>query len=241
MQQVSSSRKFLSTIKKIVFICFFAGVFFLGLWEMHSVIKVQNIVIEGGNNSTVLRGLSSYYGNDLIFLQTKEVQKSLLNNNPQLKSANAIKKFPDSLLITVSFQPVLGLLEMNDGYAYLSENGKIIQKSRDKNNAFPLIRYYQKMNYSFFSAGDDMKYIDIVFALHFIKKTSELGLKTDTVDINGLDMLLFTIGDKKLYFTTEKDLKTQDYELDQIIKQFKIERKDFKSLDLRFEKPIITF
>ncbi len=238
MQQTSFSRKLLYAIKNIFLTLIFTAIFLGFLWIGNTLVKVQIIIIDGGNKSQ-LRGLNPYYEKNLLFLSTKDIETSLLANNPQLQSIAVKKNFPRSLIITVFLQPIVAKIEMTEGYAYLSEGGKIVQKSREKRDSFPLIHYYQKLNYSSVNAGDDMKYIDIISTLHFLKKVSNLGLKTDTVDINGFDMLLFTIGDKKLYFTTEKDIKTQDYELEQIIRQFKIEGKDFKSLDLRFEKPIV--
>ena len=240
MQQTSFLRKLWRVIKRIIIITFLAGFFFGLLWYGDSLTKIQTIRIKGDTKER-LRGLDSYYQKNLIFISTKKLEQSILADNPQLQSVLIEKRFPNTLIFTIQQQSIVASLEMNDGYAYLSEGGKIVQKSRERNYQFPLMHYYQKLIYSSVSAGDDLKYIDIISALHFIKKCSELGLKTDSVDINGLDMLLFTIGDKKLYFTTEKDTITQDYELGQIIKQFKIEGKDFKSLDLRFEKPIITF
>lgn len=240
MQQTSSSRRLWQTIKKIFLIAIFCGIFF-GLFLVgNSLVRVQTILIKGDNKQQ-LRGLNIYYKKNIIFLSLKEMSESLLANNPELQSVSIGKKFPNSLVITIRLEPILASLEMNEGYVYLSEGGKIIQKSREKNRQLPLIHYYQKLNYSSVSAGDDIKYIDIISTLHFIRKSSNLGLKTDSVDINGLDMLLFTIGDKKLYFTTEKDIKTQDYEFEQITRQFRIEGKEFKSLDLRFEKPVIRF
>lgn len=240
MQQISYLRKLWRVIKKAIVILFFAGIFFGFLWIGTNIVKVRTIIIEGDNKQE-LRGLRKYYQKNLIFLSPKEIEQSILTDNPQLQSVSIEKKYPNSLVISIKEQQIVATLEMNEGYAYLSEDGKIVQKSREQNKQLPLIHYYQKFIYSVVSAGDDLKYIDIISALHFIKKCSELGLKTDTVDISGLDMLLFTIGDKKMYFTTEKDIRTQDYELGEIIRQFKIEGKDFKSLDLRFDKPIITF
>lgn len=240
MQQILFSRKLRQTIKTIFFTLLFSGIFFSPLWAANTFIKVQKIIIEGENKGK-LRGLNSYYQKNMLFISIKDAEESLLASNPELQSVSIEKKFPNSLVIAVTLQPILATIEMNEGYAYLSEKGKIIRKSREKKDSLPLIRYYQKMNYSSFGAGDDMKYIDILLTLHFIKKLSDLGLKTDFVDIDGLDMLLFIIGDKNIIFTTEKDTKTQDYELEQIIRQFRIEGKEFKSLDLRFEKPIIKF
>lgn len=52
-------------------------------------------------------------------------------------------------------------------------------------------------------------------------------------------MLALYANDKKLVFTTEKDTGLQDYQLGVLTKQFKIEGRDFKVMDFRFDKPII--
>jgi len=241
MQQTSSSRKSPYTIKSLLFLFVFSALFFLGLWGLNSYVKIQKIIIQGYAGMVPLHGLSSYYKKNLFFVSEKDLEKSLLMENPQIRSVLIQKNFPDSLILTVESQSIIAELEMSEGYAYLSADGKIVQKARDQKGVFPLIRYYQKLNYSIYGSGDDIKYIDILTSLHFLKKLGELGLRTDTVDITGLDMLLFSIGDKNVLFTTEKNKETQDYELEQIIRQFKIEGKDFKSLDLRYEKPIIRF
>ena len=68
----------------------------------------------------------------------------------------------------------------------------------------------------------------------------DLELKINSIDISSLDMLGFNLDGKKLLFTTEKPVETQAYILEKVVGQFKIEGKDFKSLDLRFDKPVIV-
>ena len=63
-----------------------------------------------------------------------------------------------------------------------------------------------------------------------------------TIDIKGQDMLVFNLeSDKEIIFSNKKEKELQDYQLEFIIKQFKIEGKEFKKIDLRFEKPVVTF
>ncbi len=241
MQQHSSSKKFQNFVKNIsiVFCTVIAVSGFL--FGANSILQIRTITVQGYSGSTQVRGLSSYVQKNLFLVSPEDIKKTILAENPQIRSVSIKKIFPSSLVISVEIQPFIAVFEMNNGYVYLSENGRIIQKSKEKKEGLPLIKYYQKMNYASYSAGDKLEYNDILTALHFLKTMSELGLQTDTVDINGFDMLLFSVGDKKLFFTTEKEKETQDYELKEIIKQFKIEGRDFKSLDLRFEKPVIRF
>lgn len=241
MQQTSSSERLFRLIRAIAIVIVFSAVFFGSLWGFFHFVRVEKIIVEGYTGSELLRGLSSYYNQNLVFISTKKIEQTLLDENPQIRSISIQKIFPNSLRIFVTQQPILAQLEMNYGYVYLSGNGRVVQKARTLKENFPLIRYYQKMNYAAVSPGDELQYKEVVTSLHFVKKLSELGFKTITIDISGPDMLLFSLDDKKIYFTIEKDISIQEYELEQIIKQFRIEGKEFKNLDVRFEKPIIQF
>ena len=46
---------------------------------------------------------------------------------------------------------------------------------------------------------------------------------------------------KEIIFRNKKEKELQDYQLEFIIRQFKIEGKEFKKIDLRFDRPIISF
>lgn len=242
MPQILLSKRYSQLTKSILAIFLISVVVFLVLLGIYTITRIQNILLNGGMvDKTALRGLSIIYQKNLFFISSEELEKTLLKENPQLQSVSVQKLFPNSVVLTTEPEPIVAALEMNEGYALLSSEGKIIKKSKQIKEGFPLIRYYQKLNYAAYSSGDTIQHLDLLSALHFILEVRDVGLKADTVDINGIDMLLFSIGAKTIVFTTQKNKEIQDYELDQIIRQFKIEGKDFKSLDLRFEKPIITF
>ena len=84
-----------------------------------------------------------------------------------------------------------------------------------------------------------MEYNDIKTTLFFLKKLGELDLGVANVDINGLNMIRLNLKSGVILATTEKDLETQAYQLEKIIKQFRIEGKEFETLDLRFDKPVV--
>jgi len=55
-------------------------------------------------------------------------------------------------------------------------------------------------------------------------------------------MLVFKLDNgKKIIFSVKKDREEQDYLLETIIRQFKIQGKEFQEIDLRFNKPVIAF
>ncbi len=161
--------------------------------------------------------------------------------NPNIKEITIKKMLPSKLLITVSVYEPIAFLEANSGHFALNEDGKLLYKKKDIDTNLPIIHYYQKFNFASGAPGELIDYKDIVLSLHLLKKSLDLALRVDSIDIGSLDMIAFNLLNKKILFTTRKNELLQIYELVAIVKNFKIEGKDFKNLDLRFDKPIISY
>lgn len=187
----------------------------------------------------MFRGTENLRTKNLLFTSEKEIVQILTLSNPSLEDIQVTKQFPNTLNIYTKARLTIAALEVDDGYFFLSEEGIITGKIKKNEHKHPLIHYYQKFSYSTLQTGGTITYRDILLALHFLEKSSTLGLVVDAIDINGLNMILLHIGQKKIIFTTEKKKELQDYQLEEIIKKFRIEGKDFKTLDLRFEKPVV--
>jgi len=171
-----------------------------------------------------------------------ETAKKIVFKNPQLKRAVVNKVWPNTLKITVYFYEPTAALIVNQGFFNLSSDGRILAKIKDGQPSLPVINYYQKLNSNSFETGDRIDYEDIRQTLFFIDKLRQINLVPLTIDIKGQDMLVFNLeSDKEIIFSNKKEKELQDYQLEFIIKQFKIEGKEFKKIDLRFEKPVVTF
>lgn len=168
------------------------------------------------------------------------MEQDIEKENPEVTSVFVSKKLPDELQISVIYTEPMVILVANNGYLYLSDQGRVIYKTRKVGEELPYIDYYQKIDYSSTQAGDVFNYKDLQASLNFLRHVLDLGLAVDTIDINGLNMIGFNLKGKTILFTTEKDEEIQLYELGQIVHSFKIEGKDFKSLDLRFDKPVVV-
>ncbi|MBI4008910.1 FtsQ-type POTRA domain-containing protein [Candidatus Roizmanbacteria bacterium] len=194
-----------------------------------------------------LRDIDSFKKRNLLFLSTKNIEKIILAKNPNIKSVSVVKKYPQTLMLFLELSKSEAYLMLNTGLATLDENGKVLYKTKTKDQDLPLLNFYQKFDYSQINAGESLDYKEIITALFLLTKLKNLNQKVESIDINGLSMIVFNVKDFasnrqiKLLFTTEKDKQKQAYELEIIIKQFKIEAREFKILDLRFDKPIITF
>jgi hypothetical protein len=178
----------------------------------------------------------------LLFANQDQISKKIIEENHLLKTAVIEKIWPDTLKITISFYEQCASLVINNGLFNLSCDGRILQKIQNTQQNLPVINYYQKLNSGFFQTGDWIDYKDIKQALFFVERLKQINIFPLTIDIKGQDMLVFNlIGTKKIIFSNSKDKEVQSYQLELIIKQFKIEGKDYNKIDLRFDKPIVSF
>ncbi len=205
------------------------------------VFRVKTIEVYGTHQKTSLTGLPKYYRQLLPFVDDQEVEKTIKRYNALVKSVVVKKQYPDRLQVTVTFYKPFAYFQADAGYFAVSGDGRVLFKKKDYDRTYPLIRYYQKLSFQETQSGEYLNQKDIATGLHFLLSALDLGLRINTIDINGLDMIALQLHDKRILFTIEKDITTQDYQLGTILRQFKIEGRDFKVLDLRFEKPIIQF
>lgn len=223
-------------INNLVLFFIFFFLFLLVFFIIKIIFSVSIIEISGTKD---IKGLETIQGKLIFFIFPKESEKRLYYLNPPIKSLRLVKIYPNKIHIDVEEYVRVAIFEVDRGYFFLSEDGRILEKKRQQKVSLPIIHYYQKFHFDEYNTGDKLQYKDISHSLFLADKLHYLGIKIDSIDINGLDMLIFNSGDKKYIFTTNKEKELQYQEFKIIIERFKIEKTEYKNIDLRFEKPII--
>lgn len=237
---MSSSMKLLKS-KLIVLTLLFCAlgiamlVFVLNEW------RVKIIKIEGIPKETVIHGLENIKNAPLLTLSSKLVEERMKKTNSFILQIHVEKKYPQTLILTISSDEPLAYFESDSGFFALSQEGKVLSKLKEMPSwvNLPIIHYFEKLHFASYQPGDFLNYKDIEMALKILKKMSGMGMKVNTIDIDGVDMIGFKLKGKIIIFSSEKDRETQLYQLEQIVHQFKIQGSDFKRLDLRFNRPIL--
>lgn len=210
--------------------------------------SISQVVVHKPENLQSIVGIKGFVGRFLLTIDEKKEAKNLAQNNPLLSKVILKKMYPHTLDITVSTSESIAQLEVNGGYFLLSENARVLGKTKELDLGLTRIHFFQQFEYRAYQTGDVLDYIDLKAGLIFLKKTLALGLPIDTIDINGENVLAFSLkGDEEkptkrtIFMSTDKEIDRQVYELNTIISKFKIEGRDFKTLDLRFSRPVIVF
>lgn len=235
------STKFLKRLKFLLFFSFLCLLFFSGLFFFDQLFLIKKIQLISDRKSS-LANQDELINKNLIFLNEDQAAKEIVQENALIKKAVVDKLWPSTLKVTIYFYEPIAALVVNQGFFNLSVDGRILTKNKENYSSLPMVNYYQKLNNNSFSVGNWIDYKDLQQALFFVDKLKQINLKTLTVDIKGQDMLVFNLNsDKEIIFSSQKEKELQDYQLELIIRQFKIEGKDYKKIDLRFNKPIIQF
>lgn len=233
--------KFLVKVKSLLFFPILCLIFFLILFFINNFFLIKNVQLISDRNFSLINK-DKLIKKNLFFINKDRIAKEIIKENFFVKTATVNKVWPNSIKISVSFYKPCVSLIVSNGFFDLSCDGRILQKTRSDKTLLPVINYYQKLNNSSFQTGEWIDYKDIKQALFFVNKLKQLNIIPLAIDIKGQDVILFNlIDDKKIIFSNNKDRETQEYQLELIIRQFKIEGKDFKKIDLRFNKPIVEF
>jgi cell division septal protein FtsQ len=202
--------------------------------------QVKQVIVDKDNSKRAIQGLEIFENASLITLNEKTAEKQLYNNNSYINKVTVHKKYPSTITVSISFLEPLAQFEAGEGYFVLSSNARILKKIQTKNSSLPIIHYYQKLSYSGSKAGDSLLFKDIHASLDFLTKAKDLGLRINSIDIQGFNMIALNTDSQKIIFGLSKAEKDQLYQFEQVIHQFKIQGKQFKTLDLRFERVIVS-
>lgn len=239
MQIKSSLIKFFRRFKnRILFFTVFL-LFLIIFFFIKNFFSVSVIEIEGG---VKLKGLEMISKKIIFLIFSSQTEKKLIEFNPKVKQVKVTKIYPNKIRIKIIQSFPLAVLPVNSGYFILSDDGRILEKKKknDKKD-LSIINYYQKFNFGGYSVGEWLTYQEILTALYFLQKLNYLGLKINAVDIKGLDMLVFNKGDEKFFLTTKRDKNQQYNDLKILIERFKIEKVEYETIDVRFDKPVVKF
>lgn len=236
-------RKFLRRSVRILAVVWLAAALAVGMIYLYRTYEVKKVVVEVAEGQTTnLVGLSDLRGDSMLLINEKNLEKGLQNQNPTLQSITVARDFPSTLKIRVTVRKALAALQVSDnGVFVLDGSGVILLRQQKYTGPLPQIKYYQLFPYKQYQVGDVLDFKDLVTALYFVDALNGFGYISKRIDIDGLYMIrLLVIGDKTFFVTSEKDREVQMFQLKELLRQFKIQGKDFKTMDLRFDKPVIT-
>ncbi len=212
------------------------------LYFVDTTFRIQHVTLEANPGKLPVAGIPEIKGKYIFLTSEKTIADIITRTNPSIKSVIVAHQYPDTVQLSITrYEPVV-YLKSQDGYFLLAEEAIILGKSSEiEKKQLPVMNYYQSVPFAEYQAGQQLPTQDIRDSIFFLKKMGDMGIRINSIDIAGFHMLGLYTEDKKYYFSSEKERNVQVYHLEQAMKRFRNEETEYKSIDVRFEKPVITF
>lgn len=203
--------------------------------------SVKEIVITSSHKKSNILGLESYYNDFLPYVSGEELGKNLVLKNPVIAKVNVTKIYPNKLELNLQTMKSIVVTKVADEYILLAVNGRILERVKEKPTALPELIYYQELFKEQMKVGDLLEFKDLQIAIRFVDILSSLGQRVKRVEINSFYMIRLELeNSREILVTTEKDIRKQEYQIEAILRQFKVDGTNFKRIDVRFDKPVMT-
>jgi len=224
----------------------------VGVWN----IKKYEIYDVSGSEIplNIVNDISKYIdensvGDNFFLLSPSELNTQLVSNISYIKSANVQKSLPNKLEIFVeTYKPEL-LSVLNEDQCYvLSNEGIMLERVCEGETKDCCMKYIETNKlYLLTSSSVDISKLEngkekllVMDSISKVTKiTYSLGYAIEGVTLSG-DILELRLTDKRiLRFSMGEDLDVQLERLVIVAGKIKSDKIKFKSLDVRFERPVI--
>jgi len=232
----------------ILFLIFFIIIFYLVCF--YSFFQIKNIEISG-NQKISTQDLKNLAENNLskkiLFLPSKsiflvdlnKIEKEILDKFPPIKKVYFEKKFPDKLTILINERQPAAILEENEKYYFIDNEGILFEEITEKGSWLIIKNSTSSQEVKL---GEKIleqeKLSDILEIKSGLK---DLDIKVEFAEIvNEKRVDVRTLDGWSIYFNLEDDISQQIFYLKTVLKE-KIspeERRNLEYVDLRFGNQI---
>lgn len=202
---------------------------------------VRRFEISGNAN---IQGVQAYSHAFLPFLNEHKVENEIYAQNPQLSSIRIVKKYPGTIVIDVKESTPVAEILTEKGSIIFNDAGRIVQinaTSDLQRSDLPVISYYQKLNIHEYAVGDAIGKEDLEYALNFLGQLKTVKVTIERIDITSPYMIVLVNAQERYLITVEKDRDVQFQEFKLVYERLLQKGEKYSQIDVRFEKPIITY
>lgn len=239
------TKYFVFTSQALKLICLFlivAAAIFYSL--MSDFFKIKRIICQFNQTECL-----SKIGNKFTFLLNKNIlllnlsqeTEKLKKENPYWQNLKITKKLPHQLLVEIqSFQPKAVVKENKEEKKefYLVDNQGNFLGKKETNPGLPLILVNSSLASSVL--GEPIAAPNLTKALELIALLENYRFGFEALESEE-EKIIAQLVNFLVIFSPRHDLQKQVASLQLIINESKIKKREFRQIDLRFEKPVIIY
>jgi cell division septal protein FtsQ len=237
-------RRFLGSFKLVLKILLgiiiSGGVLYLLLFS--NFFKISSFTVTGSKQFVSKEDVeelakSNAFGKNIFFFNTDSLEDKLSKNLLGAKSFEVTKKLPRQLQIAVYERTPIAIVYQDSEEEYLvDEDGYVLGYANNEYQDLPKIHFEKEIKIGFFI---DQKIVPVYLELAQLFEKEKIKVSTmsfSTKDIN------FQITDgPEVLIGTDKNLQEAVLAISSLLKEAKVENRDLKRVDLRYDKVIVSF
>jgi len=198
-----------------------------------SFFQIREIRISGNQGVPTEEIVSSFSRGNILLVDTKEINRAILEKFPKIAKVNTKRGFPDALIVQIEERKPVAVFSRDGDYFFIDIEGVIFEKISEKPSNMLVIKSERD------SIGKEM--LDKILKINS-KLKDDLGIPFEEILIVSDERLnVKTLDGWEIYFNPKGNLDWQLEELAIVLKE-RIppkNRGNLKYIDLRFEKIFI--
>lgn len=254
-RKVTRKGNLLNSLLKLSIPVVFLLIFFdLFLFFRSGFFNIQNISLQTPNenclNGSNIEKDLNLAGQNIFFINKAKYENLVKSKYPCVKSVETVKNFPNKVTIIIYFRkPMVNLIPLQSGEAsdsgeisetsqsgfLVDEGGRIFASSSALSNIPRLYIFDRKLQ-----VGDKFKDNILNNVLLTFEEIQKQGFLVRSAILTSNNILEIESG-TKIIIGLENDFPKKLASLQLITAQAKIEEKELKLIDLRFDNPVIKY
>lgn len=220
----------LRVIYVILFVCISAGVYF-GITKLFDIREIR---VVGGNIQVSVN--EKKLPRSLLFFPSDKLRTEILEDNPILGDIEFKKSYPHTLIIIPTLRPAAALLVTPMRQVLVDAQGTVLADADRGRSGLPEIF----ASISGLRIGQRVRDMSVSTSLAFLAEISPI-LHIETVTISDDAVIRAHTGKLDILFTQDTQAHSIITTLQTLLTGFRIKGTLPTVIDLRFDKPVITF
>jgi cell division septal protein FtsQ len=240
---VRTKRKIIPLIKLISLIAGFCLIFLAIFQQLRSdLFKINQVICFENDHpcpTTLLFKVNSLVlGKNILFLSPQKVEEEILSQLPKIEKVKIEKKLLHQITIHLAKKKAIATVEFESQYYQVDYRGTILA-SLDQPSDLPLL-VVKELSLS--PDGGQIETPAILTSLDCLYQLLFGGIDLRRAEVTDSRYLSLSLkAGPTVLISLEGEVKKQVDSLQLILARAKIEGKQVKVIDLRFDKPVITY
>ncbi len=202
-------------------------------WGIHTVFTIRSVEVVGEGVRVSVD--PEKMPRNLLFFPVARVKDELLRDYPLIADMRITKKYPGTLVVMATLRSPMALVGLGSNLYAIDKEGVVLEEYSKKANIPQILIDVPPV-----LSGKRVTDTRIVAALSFLLET-EGSIPITRITPGEGDTLLATDGVMNILFPQKSDMQAIVRTLQTMLVGFRIKGRLPTTLDLRFDKPVVTF